>query len=167
MARARSSSFYWTTEEIFTNTGFYVGPAHPNPDADEISFLVLRIDDSRSSNLCKQIEKMSQSNGGIVIRGGSLGVDSAMFLGFSNAYHTNLFHNNCRCRLIIKPKALYGELDRLDFQMAAGSSAISYNQEFRARQNLESSVFEKSKNFEYKHQIQRIISYNLDGKGRR
>lgn len=167
MAKTRSSSFTWTTEEVMTKTGFLVGPAHPNPEAEEISYLVLRMDDEKSSNLCKEIERMSKSNGGIVIRGASITADDALALGFSGGYHTNLFHDNCRCRLIIKPKAMYGAVDELDFMMAAGPSALSYTQQSRARKHLESSVYERSQAFEYKAKIQSIISSNLSTKSQR
>jgi hypothetical protein len=161
MARTISSSFTWTTEELRTKTGLLVGPASSNPDAAELSFLVVRMDDDRSSRLCKDIERMANSNGGIVFRGSASIVDSSISAGMTGGYHTGLFHDNCRCRLLIKPNAFYGEIDELDFMMAASSSAISYNQQYRAKQNLEAPVQKRAENFEYKASIQRIISSNL------
>lgn len=164
MPRVNSSSFTWTTEEIRTKSGFLVGPAGQNPDESELSYLVLRVDDERSSKLCKDIEQMSNSNGGIIIRGSSITADDALAMGFSSSYHTGLFHDNCRCRLVIKPKALYGAVDELDFMMAAGSTAISYSQQYRARKNLEAPIFQKAQKFEYKAALHNVISNNFNNK---
>jgi len=159
--RAKSGSFTWTTEEIRVKTGFLVGPANKNPASNEISYLVLRMNDERSSNICKEIEAMSRTNGGIVIRGGSVSEESALSMGFSSSYHTGLFHENCRCRLIIKPTAMSGLIDELDFSMASGTSAMSYNAQYTAQKRLEEPVLKKAQAFEYHAAIQRIVSNNL------
>jgi hypothetical protein len=148
--------FYWTAEEIRTKTGFYVGPASSNPDASEISFLVLRVRDERSSELCKTIERMSFSNGGIVFRGGN-----PTEAGFSSDYYTGLFHENCRCRLIIKPRALQNELDVLDFEMAANSSVLSYNEQYRAERKLEESQFKQYTSPPFRNRVREINSINF------
>lgn len=139
MARGISGSFTWTSEEIYTKTGFYVGPASPNPSMEEISYLVIRVQDEKSSKLCQEIERMSKINGGIIINS-SAGIER----GFSSDFHTGLFHENCRCRLIVKPRALYRELDVLDYEMAAGSTSLSYNAMSRAEKNLEISTLKSS-----------------------
>lgn len=159
--KAHSSGFTWTTEEISTKTGITLGPANANPDSEELAYLVVRVDDERSSDLCKEIERMSRTNGGIVFRSGE---SEALSRGMGGGTHTHLFHDNCRCRLIIKPQAMYGAIDELDFMMAAGTSALNYTQQLRAEKKLESPVLQRAKAFEYRAQIQRIISNNLSNK---
>jgi hypothetical protein len=156
----KSSSFTWTTEEIRTKTGFLVGPGNKNPAAEEITYLVLRIDDERSSTLCREIERMSRTNGGIVIRVGSISEQDVLSMGFSSAYHTHLFHENCRCRLMLRPKAMAESIDELDFMMAAGPSAMSYNTQYEAEKKLEASVLTRAKAFEYRAAIQKVVSIN-------
>ena len=156
-----NSQFYWTSEEIYTKSGFYVGPADSSPDPEEVVFLVLRVKDERSSELCKKIEEMSQSNGGIVIRPRTYSVLNS---GFGSDYYSGLFHENCRCRLIIKPKALYREIDELDFQMAAGKSSVSYNELYRAEKNLEESQFKQYTSPSFQNRVRDIMSSNFRSK---
>jgi hypothetical protein len=156
-----NSQFYWTSEEVLTKSGFYVAPANANPASEEISFLVVRIDDERSSDLCKKIERMSLSNGGIVFRGDG---GAAIEAGFSSAYHTGLFHENCRCRLIVKPRSLQDELDVLDFEMAANSSVLSYNEQYRAEKKLEDSQFKQYTSPSFKSRVREITSINFNGR---
>jgi hypothetical protein len=159
--KAHSSGFTWTTEEISTKTGITLGPANANPDSEELAYLVVRVDDERSSDLCKEIERMSRTNGGIVFRNGE---SEALSRGMGGGTHTHLFHDNCRCRLVLKPQAMYGAIDELDFSMAVGPSALNHTQQMRAQKKLEAPVLQRAKAFEYRAQIQRIVSNNLSNK---
>jgi hypothetical protein len=151
----------WTSQEIPTKSGFYVAPANSNPASEEISFLVARIDDERSSDLCKKIEQMALSSGGITIRSGAISREAAMFAGFGSGYYSGLFHENCRCRLVVKPKALYEQTDVLDLEIAAGNNSVTYNELFRLEKKLEKNLFKQFVSMEFRNRLKDIMSFNF------
>lgn len=101
--------------------------------------MVLRINDERSSELCKKIESYAIKSGGLEF---PFTVDDYTFnesdldRGLTNSYHkqgfkTEVFHNNCRCSLVpisdtmsksIKYNQRFDDIDR----MMSIDSALSY-----------------------------------------
>lgn len=150
-----SPQFTWTASELKTYSGFYVAPANKNPDENELKFLVVRYQDERSSDLCKEIEAMSFSQGGIVIRD-----KGAISRGLSNEYYTNLFHSNCRCRLVLKPDAFDDSIDAMDFEMAAGNSIFREMQARKSRGKLSEDLMSKYTSFDYQKSVQNVIDVN-------
>jgi len=69
-----------------------------------MKFMVLRQQDERSSEFCKEIEKTAMRRGGITFpfihKGYTYDVEDAeQNLIKVDKYYTNLFHSNCRCHL--------------------------------------------------------------------
>lgn len=154
-----SEDFAWTLSELRTYQGFYVAPQGPNPEREQTSYMVLRYDDERSSELCRQIENMADQQGGIVFDD-----PSAVKRGFSSSYRTGLFHRNCRCRLIPKPKALPDQLDELDELMATEDSSLANNEISRLREEMPEDVLEKYLSPEFQRRKRMVISVNESGK---
>jgi len=126
-----SSSFFWTSSEIQAPNGLFVAPGDKNPDPEELTFLVLRVRDGSSHRVCQSIDDMAASNGGIVIYD-----KSAVARGLSGEFRTRLFHQNCRCRLILRPKVFMDKVDELDMLMATSDSSVRYNEFVRAKNRL-------------------------------
>lgn len=156
--RRLTNSFTSTSSEIKAHKDFYVGPgSQQNPHRKEVTFLVLRINDERSSDLCKRMEQMAFSNGGLDIKD-----EDAIKRGFSSEYRTRLFHDNCRCRLIIKPSALGDQADYIDFQMAAGKTAISSAALSRAKKELSEDLIDDYSSESYQQRIRHVMDINLE-----
>lgn len=150
-------SFSNTSSEIKAYTDFYVGPGNQqSPGSKEVKFLVLRYNDERSSELCKKMEQMALSNGGIDIKD-----EDAIKRGFSSNYRTRLFHDNCRCRLIIKPEPLGDQTDYIGFQMAAGKTSISSAAISRAKKELSEDLMDDYSSESYQQRITNVMSINL------
>lgn len=150
-----SREFTWTASEIKTYTGFYVAPGNQNPERDEVTYLVVRRRDDASSELCKSIEEVSLSAGGIVIRD-----QDAVRRGFSSEYRTQLFHPNCRCKLVIKPKAFGDSTDYLAFSMAVSGGSISDAEMSRIRSSLNEDLLERYRSYEYRRSVKDIFYGN-------
>jgi len=152
-----SADFFWTAAEIRTQSGFHVAPGHQNPNKEETTYLVLRYRDGTSSKLCAQIEAMALSSGGIVI------YDSgAISRGFSGEYRTGLFHRNCRCRLMPKPKGIMTpEIDRTDMQMAVGDSSLAKNEADRFRETAPDDVYDKFNSADYRQRVNNVFNLNM------
>jgi len=70
-----------------------------------MKYLVLRINDERSSEICKEIEERAIVNGGLEFPFRHNGQyyeesDAINNLGKESTVRTGLFHPNCRCHLI-------------------------------------------------------------------
>jgi hypothetical protein len=156
-----SSDFYWTVNEIQTKQGFYVGPGNKDYDEDEVRFLVLRYQDERSSKLCQDIDNMARSNGGVVIYD-----QSAIKKGLSAEYRTGLFHENCRCRLVPKPKAIEEnkQIDETDFMMSIRSSAIREAERERLREFLSDENYKRVVSDGYNRRANMVYDVNESGK---
>ena len=128
MATKNAVGYEWTSSEMASSQGFFAGPRGAHPEGKKIqSFIVIRIHDEVSSNICKRMEEMSFSSSGLVIHD-----ESAIARGMSPDYYTHLFHRHCRCKLIPKPESFSENIDRLDAQVASSNSSISYNQNMRS-----------------------------------
>lgn len=156
-----SNDFYWTVNEIQTKQGFYVGPGNKDYDEEQEKFIVLRYQDERSSKLCRDIDNMSRSNGGIVIYD-----QSAIAKGLSSEYRTGLFHSNCRCRLVPKPKPMEKtkELDNVDFMLAIRDSAVSTNHRSRLKEFLSDENYQRVISARYLQRINMVYDVNESGK---
>lgn len=158
MARP-AEGYEWTATEVQTHSGFTVGTGNKNPDKEETRFIVLRYDDERSSKLCRDIEAMSKSSGGIIIKD-----ESAIKRGLSSTYRTNLFHRNCRCRLILKPKATPEEVDDFDVDMSVKDTAIARTELGRAEKLLGPDFAKKYTSFKYQKRLEMVMEVNESGK---
>lgn len=158
MARPEEG-YEWTATEIQTHSGFTLGVGNKNPDKEETRFIVLRYDDERSSKLCKDIEAMSKSNGGIIIND-----QEAIKRGLSNLYRTNLFHKNCRCRLVLKPKSTPDEVDDVDIKMSVKDTAISRTELGRAEKLLGPDFAKKYTSFKYQKRLEMVMNVNESGR---
>lgn len=160
--RRLTDKFASTSSEIKAYQDFYVGPGHQqDPQRKEVTFLVLRVDDERSSELCKKMEQMAFSNGGLDIKD-----EDAIRRGFSSEFRTRLFHDNCRCRLIIKPSALGDQTDYIDFQMSAGKTAISASAISRAKKELSEDLMDDYASESYQQRIRHVMDINLQTRNR-
>lgn len=159
MATRAAKGYEWTSAEVQTLQGFYVGPGNKNVDTEEPTFLVVRYQDERSSDLCKQMEAMAFSQGGLVIKD-----QGAIQRGLSTEYRTGLFHNNCRCRLVIKPKATGEETDETDLTIASTENALSNSELERATQFLGEKMAKKYTSFGYRKRVANVLDVNLSGK---
>lgn len=156
-----TNDFYWTVNEVKTKQGFYVGPGNKDYEEDEQRFLVLRYQDERSSKLCEDIDNMSKANGGIVIYD-----QSAIGRGLSGEYRTGLFHENCRCRLVPKPKAFdeNKQIDETDFLLSIQDSSIRENERVRLREFLTDENYEKVVSEGYNRRVQMVYDVNMSGR---
>lgn len=154
-----SNDFAWTLSEIRTYQGFFVAPQGANLDRQQNSYLVLRYDDERSSDLCRQIENMADQQGGIIVDD-----PSVLSRGFSSSYRTGLFHRNCRCRLIPKPKSLSDKIDALDELMATQDTSLSNNEISRLRETLPEEILNKYLSPEFQRRKLMVTSVNESGR---
>lgn len=146
-----------TSSKLKTFQNFYVAPGNQHdPENKEVKFLVLRYNDERSSALCKQIEEMARSNGGIYIQD-----ENAIKRGFSSSYRTQLFHENCRCRLVIKPRFMGNVIDDLSFSLAAGNSSLSNAAVYRGKRELAEDLMDDYESESYKQRVYNVMSINL------
>lgn len=99
-----------------------------------MKYLVVRMKDERSSDLCKDIETLSIQNGGLEFPFQHKGYyfdSSNLNRGLSSVgnIHTGTFHENCRCSLVpISNDSFmrYREPDDLDMEMMI-DGAIGYS----------------------------------------
>ena len=70
-----------------------------------MKYMIVRIEDERSSDICKEIETKAQREGGLTFpfsigphRYGTETIEKAM--RSTGDYHTHLFHENCRSHLV-------------------------------------------------------------------
>lgn len=103
-----------------------------------MKWMIVRIKDERSSDICKAIEGKALMEGGLEFPfriGAFQYTDNVVTraLNTSGQYHTNLFHDNCRCHLVPVNESdtvLYPgkQLDEID-EMMLVNSAYSYSAE--------------------------------------
>lgn len=117
-------------------------------------YMVIRIDDERSSHLCRAIESYALENGGLVFPFSFAGnyYDSNTLNAGLSTYgetHTKVFHENCRCSLVPMHEDTvwkYRQPDSLDVRMMI-ESAISPSVEDLVRDEVhESAAKEFSEN---------------------
>lgn len=156
---AGTSKFFWTSSEFQSPNGVTVGPGHMNPDPNELTFMVLRVRDGSSHRICERIEALAASSGGVVIYD-----KSAVARGFSGEFRTRLFHQNCRCRLIIKPKIFMGKTDELDLIWATSDSSVKYNEFVRAKQSLSEELQKLVESPKYNRRINDVLAINAGEK---
>lgn len=155
MSNRPATGYEWTATEVQTLQGFSVGAGNKHHDEDQPTFLVVRYQDERSSELCKEIEAMSFSSGGIVINS-----QAAISRGLSSEYHTHLFHSNCRCRLVLKPKATPDVTSSEDFILATQDSSLAVTEQQRAANVLGQDFLDGYTSFDYQKSVSRAIDSN-------
>jgi len=128
----------------------------------KMSFIVVRYRDERSSEICKRIEEMSLKQGGIVL-GNNDESQELLEKAFSSDYRTELFHKNCRCRLVPKPKSMTGPLDDFDLSMIVNETAISYSSKTRLKKNLKEEHYAKVTSAKFKKRISTVVNTNASG----
>jgi 23S rRNA-/tRNA-specific pseudouridylate synthase len=156
---AGTNDFFWTSSEFQAPNGVTVGPGNKNPDPEELTFMVLRVRDGSSHRICERIDALAASSGGIVIYD-----KSAVARGFSGEFRTRLFHQNCRCRLIIRPKVFMDKTDELDLIWATSDSSVRYNEFARAKQQLSEKLQKLVESPKYSRRISDVLAINAGEK---
>jgi hypothetical protein len=100
-----------------------------------MKYMVLRIDDERSSELCKAIEAYAMEEGGLEFPfsfEGNYYDSNTLNAGLETygEYHTKVFHENCRCSLVpISNETIWKHRppDYLDMHMMIDSAIAEAN----------------------------------------